>query len=293
MNKVVKCVLTVVVIVVVVVKFLAVQIERRLVFQPTKLAEAFSYGDLEQFLQAHINPNVSIAEYAVLSGGTKLGVVCFQNPETKNHLLLCHGNAGNLSDRLFFYEKLGRHASITLFDYRGYGKSGGSPSEEGMYADADAVWRFLVFEKGVAPSDVTIYGISIGGAVAAHLAEKVCREAVARSACPHALIVQSSFCGLRQLVSDLVSGFLGRFVHHRFDTPAKIAALGGKTKVLVSHSPGDELVPVSHSERLARVCARVPGGGTVYRLSGGHNTTDYDDGYVARIAEHLAHRRKN
>ena len=65
-------------------------------------------------------------------------------------VLFCHGNAGNISHRLDsirIFHDLG--LSVLIFDYRGYGKSEGSPTEEGTYLDAESAWEYLVNVKGV------------------------------------------------------------------------------------------------------------------------------------------------
>ena len=68
----------------------------------------------------------------------------FKNPHAKSTLFFAHGNAGNMSDRLFkvkFFYDLG--LNVFIFDYRGYGKSEGSPSEAGIYLDAQGGYDFL------------------------------------------------------------------------------------------------------------------------------------------------------
>ena len=87
-------------------------------------------------------------------------------------VLFAHGNAGNVSHRLdralFLQSRLG--AAVLLFDYRGYGRSEGSPDEEGTYRDARAAHRWLVEEKRVPPDRLVIFGESLGSAVALDLA---------------------------------------------------------------------------------------------------------------------------
>ncbi|MDD5658106.1 MAG: alpha/beta fold hydrolase, partial [Elusimicrobia bacterium] len=86
-------------------------------------------------------------------------------------LLYCHGNAGNISSRMHKVAMLHRlGAGVLLFDYRGYGKSEGRPSEAGTYRDAEAAWRWLVEAKGFAPERVVLYGESLGNAVAVETA---------------------------------------------------------------------------------------------------------------------------
>ena len=82
-----------------------------------------------------------------------------------------HGNAGHLGDRGTVAAALSNlNLDVLLPDYRGYGASEGKPSEEGLYADARAAYRWLVDEKGVDPERLILFGNSLGSAVAAELA---------------------------------------------------------------------------------------------------------------------------
>ncbi len=86
-------------------------------------------------------------------------------------LLFCHGNAGNIShriDSIDIFNRLG--LSVLIFDYRGYGKSTGRPSEEGTYRDGEAAWRYLVDVQKKKPEKIILFGESLGGAVAAEIA---------------------------------------------------------------------------------------------------------------------------
>src|SRR5439155_17149604 len=89
-------------------------------------------------------------------------------------VLHTHGNAGNVTHRAplleLFRERL--RASILVFDYRGYGRSEGTPDEKGILADARAARRWLAKRAGVAESDVVLHGTSLGGGVAVDLAAR-------------------------------------------------------------------------------------------------------------------------
>jgi len=85
-------------------------------------------------------------------------------------VLVCHGNGGNISHRLALTHSLLQiGVSVLQFDYRGYGRSEGEPSEEGTYLDAQAAHRWLR-ERGFAPEKIIAFGESLGGAVGCELA---------------------------------------------------------------------------------------------------------------------------
>ena len=89
-------------------------------------------------------------------------------------LLFCHGNAGNIADRLGrlkILKKLG--INIFIFDYSGFGDSEGKPGEKMVYEDATAAYKYLTVERGIVPSDIIAYGVSIGTSVAIDLCSRV------------------------------------------------------------------------------------------------------------------------
>ena len=92
---------------------------------------------------------------------------------TPGVLLWCHGNAGNIIHRLENLAELHRAGiSVFLFDYRGYGRSQGTPSEEGVYQDALAAAGYLVRSRRVKPERLVIFGRSLGAAVAGEVASR-------------------------------------------------------------------------------------------------------------------------
>jgi fermentation-respiration switch protein FrsA (DUF1100 family) len=155
-------------------------------------------------------------------------------------LLLFHGNAGNLSDR---YEMLvdvcGLGFDVMIVGYRGYGRSGGRPSEEGLYRDATAAWWFLTEVRGVPADRIVVWGKSIGGAVAIELATRVR---------PAGLIVQSAFTSVPAMAAEHY-WFLPRFlVRHEMDSLSRIGRVA--CPVLVIHGDQDGIVPFSHGQGL-------------------------------------------
>ena len=116
------------------------------------------------------------------------------SPRPKMVFLNCHGNGGNISHRLGLYRALlETGAAVFTFDYRGYGKSHGRPSEEGTYLDAQAAYQWLL-KKGYAGKNVIVYGESLGGGIASELC---LREETG------GLILQSTFTSLADIGSEL------------------------------------------------------------------------------------------
>lgn len=178
-------------------------------------------------------------------------------------LLFFHGNAGNISHRLESIEIFHRLGlSVLIVDYRGYGRSGGSPSEAGTYLDAAAAWRHLTVERGIAPGDVVVFGRSLGASIAAHLA----REAASG---PGALILESPMSSAPDMAQSaypfLPARWLTRFL---YATRRYVTAVD--CPVLVIHSRDDEIIPFAQGRS---VFEAAPQPKRFLELQGGHNTS--------------------
>jgi fermentation-respiration switch protein FrsA (DUF1100 family) len=156
-------------------------------------------------------------------------------------VLVCHGNGGNVSHRLdrvlLMQSRL--NVDTLLFDYRGYGKSEGSPDEQGTYRDARAAYRWLV-AHGHGPERVVLFGESLGSAVALQLALEV--EA-------RALVLESPFASVPEMARAVYPFLpLWPFVRTRYDNVAKVARL--RMPLLVMHGERDEVVPFAQGRRV-------------------------------------------
>jgi uncharacterized protein len=174
-------------------------------------------------------------------------------------MVFCHGNAGNIGDRL---DKLAIFHSLDtntlIFDYRGYGTSDGKPSEPGTYLDAQAAYDWLHDTRGVPSADIIIYGESLGGAVAANLAsQRQCRG----------LILDSTFTSVADVGARAFPLLPVRLmVGRKYDTTAVIAKV--RCPVLMIHSRNDEIVPFELGQKLFGQ-ANEPK--AFVEIAGGHN----------------------
>ncbi len=193
-------------------------------------------------------------------------------------LLWFHGNAGNLSYRADMILRLGElPAQVFIVDYRGYGRSAGTPSESGLYRDGSAAWRYLTAARAVPPSRVVVLGKSLGGAVAVELASRV--E-------PAGLIVQSSFTSVPDMASHHMPFVPRALIRTRMDSLAAIRRV--RCPKLFIHSPADEVVPYELGRRLFEAS---PGPKRFHEVAGaGHNETWLvgGDAYLAAIRTFLA-----
>jgi len=191
--------------------------------------------------------------------GVKLSGWFIPADSPRGVVIFCHGNAGNISHRLESVEIFHRlRLSTLIFDYRGYGASEGNPSEEGSYLDAKGAWNYLIEHKGLAPSDIILFGRSLGGAVAAWLA---------RQYTPKTLIIESAFTSVPDLAGELYFYLPVKLLcRYKYNTLAAVKEV--RCPVLIVHSQEDKVVPFSHGSRLFKA-AREPK--AFLEISGSHN----------------------
>jgi fermentation-respiration switch protein FrsA (DUF1100 family) len=157
-------------------------------------------------------------------------------------ILFLHGNAGNITHRAEVLRKLhGRiGASVLIFDYRGFGKSEGRPSEQGVLDDARAARKWLANREHIGESDIVLMGESLGGGVAVDLA-------AADGA--RALILESTFSSLPDAAAYHYPWLpVHLLMQTRFDSVAKIGAYRGP--LLQSHGESDTIIPFALGKRL-------------------------------------------
>jgi len=181
-------------------------------------------------------------------------------------ILQFHGNAGNISNRvdhLKLFNELGFNG--VLFDYRGYGKSTGIPSEEGLVADGLAVVTYLKEEKGVDPRFLIYWGESLGGAVAAAVSVK--EE-------PRALILKSTFTSVPDLAGELYPFLPVKYLSKtRFDTKNLVPKF--LFPKLIVHGHADTVVPFHHGQRLYQLSLEPK---TFLKVNRGHNISPMELG---------------
>lgn len=165
-----------------------------------------------------------------------------------------HGNAGNLTHREPHIQAVtGAGSDLLILDYRGYGKSSGSPSEEGVYLDAVAGYDWLR-TRGAGP--IICHGESLGTAVAAELAT--------RRACA-GLVLEAPFTSRRAMAGRVVP-LLGPLVASGFDTAAKVGAI--EAPVLILHGTADDVVPYSLGRQVFESASEPK---EFWSLEAGHN----------------------
>jgi fermentation-respiration switch protein FrsA (DUF1100 family) len=208
--------------------------------------------------------------------GTKLHGWYCPVPRPRAVLLYCHGNGGNITYlwpvlRLLT-ERL--HVTVLAFDYRGYGRSDGNPSERGLLADARSARRYLAQRAEVNERDIVLLGRSLGGGVAVDLAASDGARGV---------ILESTFTSLPAVANDVLPMWPGVFMVDRYNSLKKIGDYHGS--LLIAHGDADALIRLEHGQRLY-AAANEPK--QFVRIVGGDHDWLLPEYYVAELDRFIA-----
>jgi len=202
-----------------------------------------------------------------------LGAWFVEAPKARGCILISHGNAGSLEHRLGLIASLVEMGySVLLYDYRGYGTSTGKPTEDGLYLDGTSGYNWLLAE-GWKPSQIILWGESLGGGVATELAT--------RFECA-GLVLDHSFTSAVDAGSYHYPWLpVSLLSVDRFESLEKFPEI--QVPILIIHSPDDRVIPYEHAERLL---AAGQGRASLVTTEGGHNGL----GFMSR-ASYRAHVR--
>jgi fermentation-respiration switch protein FrsA (DUF1100 family) len=208
--------------------------------------------------------------------GTGLYGWYWQHPNPQGCLLYCHGNGdcvGYLGD--YLSELSERHRlAIFVFDYRGYGRSEGSPSEAGILKDGIAARDWLARRAAIPPSEVILMGRSLGGAV--------CVDIAANSGA-RGLILQNTFTTLPDVAASIYWYLPVRWLmRNQYRSIDKIARYIGP--ILQSHGDQDRIVPYALGQKLF---SAAPGAKRFFTIEGGDHNDPEPEEYSEVFEEFL------
>jgi len=240
-------------------------LEDRIVFRAAPAAASWSPpGDLK------------VEDVALRSAdGTALHAWWCPQPGSRGAVLFCHGQSGNLSHRAVVVERLQRFGSVLIFDYPGYGRSEGTPSEAGCCAAADAAYDWLIEIQKIPPEEILIVGKSLGGGIATDLATRR----------PHrALVLCMTFTDLPAVAEHLLPFVPARLLMRtRFDNLGKIGRC--KAPVFITHGTEDWKIPPEQSRQLFEA---APEPKRYFAMEGvGHGWPYFSDECLADLEEFL------
>jgi len=210
------------------------------------------------------------------SEGTVIHAWWLGREGSRGAILFCHGNAGNLSSWAPLATTLSNTLSqpILIFDYPGYGRSEGKPSEAGCYAAADAAYDWLVHSQGITPERITLFGESLGGGVATDLALRRSHRA---------LVLAKTFTSIPDMArTRLLTSASASLVHNSFDNLSKIDRCPGP--IFIAHGDHDRLIPLPQSQQLYQ---RAPEPKRFFLLKSCDHNDPYPPEFFTALAQFL------
>lgn len=216
----------------------------RIVFQPPEK----TYGRDPNLIWLHTSEHEVIPAF-------------FIDRDAKFTLLFSHGNAEDLGMIIQYFREVSHILDVNIFayDYTGYGMSSGEPSEEALYADIEAAFKYLRDIVGIPWSDIILYGRSIGSGPSIHLATRTAVRAMVLQS-PLLSIYRVAFSSSFTLPGDM------------FPNVDRIGQV--KCPVYIVHGTNDEVISYSHAEDLVRNCQEGIAYPPYLVENGGHNNLE-------------------
>ena len=229
-----------------------------------------------QFPQGNWNPAGFEFEnvWFTSKDGTRINGWFFEAQNPRAVILYAHGNAGNVTHRarLMRYLQTEQQISVLVFDYRGYGRSNGIPTQGGMLDDARAARAFLAKKTSAESSDLVLMGRSMGGAVVIQLAAEKA---------PKGLIIESTFTSLRDVADYLAPGSKTLVSADDLNSLKRITEYSGP--LLHSHGAADRVIPYSQGRNLFTNAISLDK--QHIRISGGTHNSQLPKSYYRALSQ--------
>jgi len=203
--------------------------QQNIIFQPKKTSGNYEYTFDKDFKEINLE----------ISPDTFLNAVHFKVNKPKGLILYFHGNKGNLIRWGNIVKPFTDYNyDVFVMDYRGYGKSKGSRTEENMYSDAQACYDYV--SKLYDEQNIVVYGRSLGGTFATF---------VAAQNTPKLLILEATFYSMTEVIHDKLPILpYSKILKFKFETDKLIADV--KASTIIFHGTEDRLVPIELGKKL-------------------------------------------
>ena len=224
-----------------------------------------------------------------------LDSIFIKNPTKSKCIIYFHGNSGNISMRFDMIKFLYNYASVIIFDYRSFGKSTGNNnglSARALEKDADAIWQYVVDQLSYSPNKISLFGESLGCSIAINLAAKLSKT-MNQTQYPHSLILNSPFYSLADMIENTFDkiniGFIGKclatLIAVEYKSNEYIKYLNHQTKIIIAHSPRDEIIPYHQGLNLYNSICQYHKYARFINLNGTHNNLGLTDRYIYTLAD--------
>jgi hypothetical protein len=190
--------------------------------------------------------------------------------------LYSHGNSGNICQVIDsdIIDNLSRFGSVFVYDYRGYGMSTGSPSDEGLFIDSKSVWHYLTDIKKVNPIKIILFGHSLGTSITMELALYLVKNNITFS---NQIILQNPFSSIKNISREIMP-YIGSLVISDLNTNHFIEELDKYTNnlnIYFLHSKEDELIHHNHSHELFSIIKN--NSSNIMLVDGSHDRPYYNN----------------
>lgn len=238
---------------------LLILFQEKLIFMPSDLPQDYVFEFPNDFEELFLESR---------DGEAQLNALYFSVDNPKGVVLYYHGNAGQLADwGLVMQDFVRRDYDVLVMDYRGYGKSTGSLSENALYSDAALFYDYVA--ERYPENKIIVYGRSLGTTFATYVAAKNH---------PSQLILEAPFYNLTYLVQQKFAIFpVSWGLRYRFPTDEFITDV--KCPTVIFHGASDNMIDVENSEKLSEL---IPENQLRFILvpNGGHNNLVDEKEYV-------------
>lgn len=241
------------------------------------------------------NQNYIISSFVKTVDGALLDTVYIKNPDSSKCIIFFHGNAGNITMRFDMIKFLYNYASIVIFDYRSFGKSSGDNnqlSSKSMQKDAEAIWNYTRHNLGYCAEHISLFGESLGCAVIIQFAAELSKK-MNHTIYPHSLILNSPFYSLTSMIEHTFGKinikFLGKILSYivgrDYQSNEFIKFINHKTKIIIAHSPKDEIVPYKEGWNLYTSVSQINKNIKFVNITGTHNNLGLTDNYIYSLSD--------
>lgn len=229
------------------------------------------------------------------SDGELIDTIYIKNPDTKKCIIYFHGNAGNIAMRFDMIKFLYNFASVVIFDYRSYGRSSGNKNNLSLkllQRDAIAVWNYCINNLNIEPNNISFFGESLGCSVAISIAEDLSKR-MDSYYYPHSLICNSPFYSLESMIkynlNKINVGFITKILvlisGNEYRSDEMIKFINHRTKIIIAHSPRDEVIPYNEGWRLYKSISQNHPNSQFINITGTHNNFGLTDQYIYALAD--------
>jgi predicted esterase len=241
-------------------------VSHKMIFLPYRSKKGCKICDDDKFISIKITtPDGEILDCGLYNA--------YRKPSFDDSIFLySHGNRGWLDTilRNTTIEMLSNYGSIFVYDYRGYGKSTGVPSDEGLFIDAISCWNYLTTHLKVKPSNIILFGYSLGSSVSSNLLKQIIDQNDNKDNLPRALILQNGFYNMRHIAHEIIP-YIGHLIISKFHTDQFIKEIDDKIKdykIIIFHSIDDEYIGSHHGEMLHSIIKNNKG--QYIKINGDH-----------------------